>query len=151
MSSGGRKDEDRGAAAEVRTLLFRLCRLSRLPFSILFIFDGRCRPKEKRGSRMGKSGTHFLALPFQKLISMFGMDWREVSVMVRFEGKPRLTSYCRPKGRPRLSSVASITSATLTLSSRTTPTLSSLVHACSLGSASLALVYLPVDPELFAV
>ncbi|KAI9059099.1 hypothetical protein FKP32DRAFT_1634581 [Trametes sanguinea] len=75
--SAGRKGEDRGANSEIRTLFFRLCRLSKMPFSILFVFDGRSRPHVKRGSMMGKSGTHNLAKDFKQLIELFGMDWRE--------------------------------------------------------------------------
>ncbi|KAH9913458.1 uncharacterized protein BXZ73DRAFT_81921 [Epithele typhae] len=48
-----------------------------LPVSLLFMFDGRERPKTKRGSRMGKSGAHHLARGVKELIELFGMDWRE--------------------------------------------------------------------------
>ncbi|OJT11123.1 Flap endonuclease GEN -like protein [Trametes pubescens] len=77
LHSAGGKHDYRGDSPELCTLFYRLCRLSRFPFSILFIFDGRSRPQEKRGSRMSKSGTHNLAPNFQKLIDIFGMDWRE--------------------------------------------------------------------------
>ncbi|OSC97073.1 hypothetical protein PYCCODRAFT_1455090 [Trametes coccinea BRFM310] len=66
------------AIVEIRTLFSRLCRLSKMPFSVLFVFDGRSRPHVKRGSsRMGKSGSHNLAKDFKQLIKLFGMDWRE--------------------------------------------------------------------------
>ncbi|EIW62431.1 uncharacterized protein TRAVEDRAFT_68878 [Trametes versicolor FP-101664 SS1] len=77
LHSAGGKDEYRGDSPELCMLFYRLCRLSRFPFTLLFIFDGRSRPQEKRGSRMGKSGTHQLAPDFQKLIRIFGMDCRE--------------------------------------------------------------------------
>ncbi|RDX40456.1 hypothetical protein OH76DRAFT_1467492 [Lentinus brumalis] len=63
--------------APLRTLFFRLAKLSRMPVSVLFVFDGRQRPKVKRGSKMGKSGTHGLAKGFRELIDLFGMDARE--------------------------------------------------------------------------
>ncbi|KAI0323748.1 hypothetical protein GY45DRAFT_1439491 [Cubamyces sp. BRFM 1775] len=75
--SGGRKDEDRGANPEIRTLFFRLCKWSKMPFTLVFVFDGRQRPGVKRGSRMGKSGTHNLANDFKKLLDIFRIDWRE--------------------------------------------------------------------------
>ena len=36
------------------------------------------RPKVKRGSKMGKSGSHGLSFNFKKLVDAFGMEWREV-------------------------------------------------------------------------
>ncbi|RPD73836.1 PIN domain-like protein, partial [Lentinus tigrinus ALCF2SS1-7] len=75
--SAGPKGQDRGAKPELRTLLFRLATLSKLPVSVLFVFDGRQRPKVKRGSKMGKSGTHGLARGFRDIIDLFGMDARE--------------------------------------------------------------------------
>ena len=78
-SRGPKGGPDRGANIELRTLFWRLKDLSKLPVSVLFVFDGRQRPKVKRGSKMGKSGTHALARGFRELIDMFGMDAREVS------------------------------------------------------------------------
>ncbi|KAI0692538.1 hypothetical protein C8T65DRAFT_762091, partial [Cerioporus squamosus] len=75
--SAGPKDQDRGAHPELRTLFWRLAKLAQLPVSVLFVFDGRQRPKVKRGSKMGKSGTHGLARGFRELINLFGMDARE--------------------------------------------------------------------------
>ena len=46
--------------------------------TLLFMFDGRERPKVKRGSRMGKSGSHPHAKGFKEMIELFGWDWREV-------------------------------------------------------------------------
>ncbi|EJF60479.1 hypothetical protein DICSQDRAFT_162059 [Dichomitus squalens LYAD-421 SS1] len=66
-----------GVNPELRTLFFRLAQWSKLPVSLLFVFDGRGRPLEKRGSKMGKSGSHELAPKFKELIKLFGMDWRE--------------------------------------------------------------------------
>ncbi|KAM5535096.1 hypothetical protein V8D89_011182 [Ganoderma adspersum] len=66
-----------GDNPELRTLFFKLCRWSKLPVTLLFMFDGRERPKVKRGSRMGKSGSHPHARGFKEMIELFGWDWRE--------------------------------------------------------------------------
>ncbi|KAI1784256.1 hypothetical protein LXA43DRAFT_976766 [Ganoderma leucocontextum] len=66
-----------GDNPELRTLFFKLARWSKLPVSLLFVFDGRERPKVKRGSRMGKSGSHPHARGFRELIDLFGWDSRE--------------------------------------------------------------------------
>ncbi|KAI0644364.1 hypothetical protein C8Q79DRAFT_971273 [Trametes meyenii] len=71
------KLQDRGPNWEIRTLFERICKLSRLPFTLLFVFDGRFRPKLKRGSRVGKSGSHPRAKYLKELLDIFGIDWRE--------------------------------------------------------------------------
>ncbi|KAH9894731.1 hypothetical protein C8Q73DRAFT_691273 [Cubamyces lactineus] len=75
--SRGRMEEDRGANPEIRTLFFRLCKWSKMPFTLVFVFDGRQRPGIKRGSRMGKSGSHNLAKGFKALLDIFRIEWRE--------------------------------------------------------------------------
>ncbi|KAI0351008.1 hypothetical protein OH77DRAFT_1506701 [Trametes cingulata] len=75
--SAGPPGQYRGDSPERCTLFYRLCRIAELPVTFLFVFDGRWRPDVKRGSRMGKRGTHNLAPDFQTLIRLFGMDWRE--------------------------------------------------------------------------
>jgi len=54
--------------------------LAELPLLPLFVFDGRQRPKVKRGSRLGKSGSHGLTDGLKKLLDAFGMEWRMVSI-----------------------------------------------------------------------
>ncbi|KAI0666714.1 hypothetical protein C8Q78DRAFT_1082964 [Trametes maxima] len=71
------KLQDRGPNWEIRTLFERLCKLSRHPFTFLFVFDGRFRPKLKRGSRVGKSGSHSRAKYLKELLDILGIDWRE--------------------------------------------------------------------------
>ncbi|KJA27753.1 hypothetical protein HYPSUDRAFT_34888 [Hypholoma sublateritium FD-334 SS-4] len=61
----------------VRGLFFQLAKLSKMSLIPLFVFDGRLRPKVKRGSKMGKSGSHELSQPFKKFLDAFGMEWRE--------------------------------------------------------------------------
>ena len=68
-----------GANPEIRTLFFRLCKRPRMPFTLVFVFNGRQRPGVKRGSRMGKSGTHNLANDSKKLLDIFRIEWREAS------------------------------------------------------------------------
>ncbi|KAG1851669.1 hypothetical protein F4604DRAFT_1959173 [Suillus subluteus] len=65
-----------GENPELRLLFFRLCSLARLPFLPLFVFDGDERPKIKRGSKLGKSGSHSLTSGMKKLLEIFGMEWR---------------------------------------------------------------------------
>ncbi|KAJ3522271.1 hypothetical protein NM688_g8897 [Phlebia brevispora] len=67
---------DIGANPDVRTLFFRLCNLSELPIILLFVFDGRQRPKVKRGSKKGKSGSHNLTQKMKEMLNVFGMEWR---------------------------------------------------------------------------
>ena len=67
-----------GENPELRLLFFRLRHLAELPILPLFIFDGRERPKIKRGSKMGKSGSHNMTQKFKELLDAFGMEWRMV-------------------------------------------------------------------------
>ena len=67
-----------GANPEIRCLLFKLFNLSKLPIIPLFMFDGRNRPKVKRGSRMGKSGSHNLSQKMKEMLDICGMEWRVV-------------------------------------------------------------------------
>jgi Holliday junction resolvase YEN1 len=55
--------------------------LAKLPLLPLFVFDGRDRPKVKRGSKMGKAGSHNLTDGMKKLLDIFGMEWRMVSTV----------------------------------------------------------------------
>ncbi|KAJ7039248.1 PIN domain-like protein [Mycena alexandri] len=72
--SGGPELGDNPA---LRTLFFRLCALAEWPIIPLFVFDGRKRPKVKRGSKMGKSGSLPLAQPMKDMLAHFGMQWCE--------------------------------------------------------------------------
>ncbi|KAJ6495565.1 PIN domain-like protein [Mycena vitilis] len=66
-----------GANPALRTLFFRLCTLGEWPIIPLFVFDGRKRPKVKRGSKMGKSGSLPLAQPMKIMLQHCGMQWCE--------------------------------------------------------------------------
>ncbi|KAI0056173.1 PIN domain-like protein, partial [Artomyces pyxidatus] len=65
-----------GTNPELRLLFYRLQDLAQLPILPLFVFDGRERPKVKRGSKMGKAGSHPLTPGLKKLLDVFGMEWR---------------------------------------------------------------------------
>ena len=67
-----------GANPEIRCLLFKLFNLSELPIIPLFMFDGRQRPKVKRGSKKGKSGSHNLSQKMKEMLDICGMEWRVV-------------------------------------------------------------------------
>ncbi|CAA7259251.1 unnamed protein product [Cyclocybe aegerita] len=66
-----------GENCRLRNLFFRLKFLASLPLIPLFVFDGRQRPKVKRASRLGKSGSHGLSKQFKEFLDAFGMEWRE--------------------------------------------------------------------------
>lgn len=63
----------------LRLLFFRVLNLLHWPILPLFMFDGRARPKTKRGSKLGKSGSHALAKNFKTMLSLMGVEWREAA------------------------------------------------------------------------
>ncbi|KII92167.1 hypothetical protein PLICRDRAFT_172297 [Plicaturopsis crispa FD-325 SS-3] len=65
-----------GENPKLRLLFFRACKLAELPLLPLFVFDGRERPKQKRGSKMGKAGSHGLTAELKNILDIFGMEWR---------------------------------------------------------------------------
>ncbi|TCD69961.1 hypothetical protein EIP91_005550 [Steccherinum ochraceum] len=66
-----------GVNPEERLLFFRLCGLAKQPILPLFVFDGRERPRVKRGSKLGKTGSHKLNKKMKEMLDCFGMEWRE--------------------------------------------------------------------------
>ncbi|KAI0700899.1 hypothetical protein BC835DRAFT_1325469 [Cytidiella melzeri] len=67
---------DAGSNPELRLLAFRCFKLLTYGVIPLFVFDGRERPELKRGSRMGKRGSHWLSKDFKQMLDCFGMEWR---------------------------------------------------------------------------
>ncbi|KAH6914099.1 hypothetical protein BKA70DRAFT_1519374 [Coprinopsis sp. MPI-PUGE-AT-0042] len=71
------KSSKDGENPAVRMLFFRILGLLEFPILPLFVFDGRNRPKLKRGSRMGKSGSHPHTKEFKQFLEALGVEWRE--------------------------------------------------------------------------
>ncbi|KAI5288414.1 hypothetical protein KEM54_005232 [Ascosphaera aggregata] len=67
-----------GLNPELRTLLFRLVRLTSLPIHPLFVYDGKDRPRLKRGKVVrGSNGSNasILERQSQKLLTAFNLPW----------------------------------------------------------------------------
>ncbi|CAL1695341.1 unnamed protein product [Somion occarium] len=75
-----------GENPELRMLFFRIRSLLELPIIPLFVFDGRERPRVKRGSKLGKSGSHNLTAKLKELLGIYGIEWR----MARGEAEAEL-------------------------------------------------------------
>ncbi|EED79402.1 predicted protein, partial [Postia placenta Mad-698-R] len=75
-----------GENPELRLFFFRLCKLLEFPLIPLFVFDGRERPKVKRGSKLGKAGSHNLTARVKQLLDCYGIEWR----MARGEAEAEL-------------------------------------------------------------
>lgn len=73
------EEKDVGANPTLRTLFWKVAKLMRLPVVLLFVFDGRERPAIKRNSMKGKSGSHERSKDFKTLLTIWGIEWREVS------------------------------------------------------------------------
>lgn len=67
-----------GEDSRLRTLLFKVLRFVKLPVLLLVVFDGRQRPKEKRGSKMGKSDSHAMTTGMKEILDICGMEWQMV-------------------------------------------------------------------------
>ncbi|KAG5352229.1 hypothetical protein C0989_003235 [Termitomyces sp. Mn162] len=50
----------------------------------LFVFGGRQRPRIKRGSKMGKSGSHPLSKKLKEMIEAFGMALGEAEAELAY-------------------------------------------------------------------
>ncbi|KAI5296565.1 hypothetical protein KEM52_000013 [Ascosphaera acerosa] len=64
-----------GFNPELRTLLFRLTRLTTLPIHPLFVYDGKDRPRLKRGRVVRGSGGTVLERQSQRLLDAFKLPW----------------------------------------------------------------------------
>ena len=72
-----------GTQPEQRTIFHQLARLSQLPISAVFVFDGVERPATKRGKRV-LTKAHWLAHDMQALINAFGFYWYTVRYPICF-------------------------------------------------------------------
>jgi Holliday junction resolvase YEN1 len=98
------EQKDFGTNSTLRTLLWKVARLLRLPVILLFVLDGRQRPKVKRGSKKGKSGSHEGSRDLKTLLDVFGVEWREVSapyICTSTDNSSR--RHARPKAKRKLS------------------------------------------------
>ncbi|KAJ8522743.1 hypothetical protein ONZ45_g755 [Pleurotus djamor] len=68
-----------GENPQLRLLFFKTLKLLHWPILPLVMFDGRLRPKTKRGSRLGKSGSHPLSKDFKVMLGLMGIEWREAA------------------------------------------------------------------------
>ncbi|KAH8102504.1 hypothetical protein BXZ70DRAFT_928765 [Cristinia sonorae] len=66
-----------GANPDIRLLFYRLLNLLEHPILPLVVFDGRERPRVKRGSKLGKTGSHKLTKKLKEMLDAFGIEWRE--------------------------------------------------------------------------
>ena len=71
-----------GSNPEIRLLFFRLLNMMEHPILPLFVFDGRERPRVKRNSKLGKTGSNKLNPKMKEMLDVFGLEWREVSMLV---------------------------------------------------------------------
>lgn len=64
-----------GLNPELRTLLFRLTRLTSLPIHPLFVYDGKDRPHLKRGKVVRGTSGGILERQSQRLLDAFNLPW----------------------------------------------------------------------------
>ena len=75
---GGKEGEN----PELRALFFRTLNLLETPMIPLFVFDGRERPRVKRGSKVGKAGSHKFTAKMKEMLDIFGIEWRMVRLLM---------------------------------------------------------------------
>ncbi|KAG1785019.1 PIN domain-like protein, partial [Suillus plorans] len=63
-----------GQNPALRTFLFHLARLARLPVQLVFVFDGNQRSQIKRGHRVS-TNDHWMVKPTQRLLNTFNVQW----------------------------------------------------------------------------
>ena len=77
-AKGGRQYQ-RGMNPELRTLFEKMCRLLRLPFTIVLVFDGPGRPSRKRGVNV-LTAEHWAEDPTKEIADAFGFGTHRVII-----------------------------------------------------------------------
>jgi hypothetical protein len=62
----------------MQLFFYKLCRLIQYPVTWIFVFDGSCRPKVKRGTRVIQKTPQWVG-PCKRLLTAFGLIVNEVS------------------------------------------------------------------------
>jgi hypothetical protein len=75
----GARQYQRGMNPELRTLFEKMCRLLRLPFTIVLVFDGPGRPSRKRGVNV-LTAEHWAEDPTKEIADAFGFGTHRVSL-----------------------------------------------------------------------
>ena len=73
----GARQYQRGMNPELRTLFEKMCRLLRLPFTVVLVFDGPGRPSRKRGINV-LTAEHWAEDPTKEIADAFGFGTHRV-------------------------------------------------------------------------
>ncbi|KIJ07549.1 hypothetical protein PAXINDRAFT_26120, partial [Paxillus involutus ATCC 200175] len=74
-----------GQNPALRSFIYRVARLARLPINVIFCYDGKERPTIKRNMKVSKS-DHWMVRPTQRILDAFNIQW----VMARSEAEAEL-------------------------------------------------------------
>ncbi|KAF8133381.1 PIN domain-like protein [Boletus edulis] len=64
-----------GQNPALRTFIFRLARLARLPVHLVFCYDGAKRPTVKRNKQVRTNSNHWMVRPTQRVLDAFNIPW----------------------------------------------------------------------------
>lgn len=89
-----------GKYPELRTLFYRLARLSSSRVQPVFVLDGRDRPRVKRNKNVFLT-EHWMVPDVKELVESFGFDWHQVGIFLRMSDGIELTFFARHLERPK--------------------------------------------------
>ncbi|KIJ11020.1 hypothetical protein PAXINDRAFT_16042 [Paxillus involutus ATCC 200175] len=72
-----------GQNPQLRSFIYRVARLARLPLHFVFCYDGEARPHTKRGKNVSP-GTHWMTRPTQRILNAFNPSSFSVAVQNSF-------------------------------------------------------------------
>lgn len=72
-----------GRYPELRTLFYRLARLSSSCVQPIFVLDGRDRPRVKRNTRVFLT-EHWMVSDVKGMVESFGFEWHQVGILFGF-------------------------------------------------------------------